>query len=172
MHGTIKQLKNTQEQDRKTCVELDSKADGTTRELAQWLHDHRTYGHSEVARWLGCSEARIRALRTWAALDFPGKGPRSGDPPRTRTHGRANSTLNSLDNSEETPIEETDMVCPEVLTEDILFNIERINHNVRVWKKLAKLAALDRQTAERIDFAIKRMIQKWRLLQLTLAKKG
>ena len=64
------------------------------------------------------------------------------------------------------------MVCPEVLTDDILFSIERINHNVRVWKKLAKLAALDRQTAERIDFAIKRMIQKWRLLQLTLAKKG
>ena len=64
------------------------------------------------------------------------------------------------------------MVCPEVLTDDILFSIERINHNVRVWKKLTKLAALDRQTAERIDFAIKRMIQKWRLFQLTLAKKG
>ena len=172
MHGTIKQLKNTQEQDRKTCIELDSKADGAARELAQWLHDHREYRHTEVARWLGCSEARIRALRTWAALGFPGKGHRSGDPPRAGTHVRANSTLNSLDNSDETSIEENDMVCPEVLTDDILFSIERINHNVRVWKKLTKLAALDRQTAERIDFAIKRMIQKWRLFQLTLAKKG
>jgi hypothetical protein len=75
-------------------------------------------------------------------------------------------------NSDETPIEETDMVCPEVLTDDILFSIERINHNVRAWKKLTKLAALDRQTAERIDFAIKGMIHKWRLLQLTLARKG
>lgn len=88
------------ERDRKTCVALDLKTRGADRELAQWLLDHPRYKAPEVARWLGCSETRIKRLRRWAEGAFIGAP--SNDKKRqereSRHHG-ADGSLRTNNNS-------------------------------------------------------------------------
>ena len=47
-----------------------------------------------------------------------------------------------------------------------------MNENARIFNKLLRISALDREAATRIGNAIDRAIKKWRSIQSTLEKKG
>jgi hypothetical protein len=59
---------------------------------------------------------------------------------------------------------------PEVIAENILYCIARVNENARVFNKLFKLSTFDRETAARINTAIDGLIKKWRSIQSTLER--
>ena len=65
-----------------------------------------------------------------------------------------------------------EIAAPEVIEDNLLYGIARASENAKAYNKIAKASALDREAAERISTAIERMIQKWRSVQLALAKKG
>jgi hypothetical protein len=64
-----------------------------------------------------------------------------------------------------------DLAAPNEIEDNVLYVIQRINENARASNKLLRASALDREAAERISTAIERMIQKWRSIQSTLARK-
>jgi len=168
-----------EERDRKTCVHLDLKVTGANHELAQWLLDHPRYSGRVVGEWLQCGHDRINGLRNWAAGGFNGSPfDRNNKPDKRPRHDVAaplrQSPLKSNDNSE--PNEDDDIsehiAAPAEIEENVLYIIQRINENAKASSKILKASALDREAAERISTAIERMIQKWRSIQSTLAKKG
>jgi hypothetical protein len=177
MNALAQIVEMDQERDRKTCVTLDLKVNGANRELAQWCLDHPRYSHADIARWLGCNESRIRRLRKWAAggfVDFPNT---SYDKNRNPV-GPPDSSLKTNDNSEsdddfdpETGEVKDEVAAPEVLEDNILHAIGGMNENARVFNKLLKVSALDREAVARINTAIDRMMGKWRSIQSTLEKK-
>ena len=62
--------------------------------------------------------------------------------------------------------------APAQVEDSILYAIQRINENARVFNKILKASAFDREAVDRINTAIDRMIGKWRSIQSTLEKKG
>ena len=182
MSAVAQIIEMDQERDRKICISLELKVSGANRELAQWLLDHPRYSGADVAGWLGCSKSRINDLRAWAARDFSGS-PRSNESrPSTSDVDRRRETLKTNDNSEFGGAEhdedgvvtddDSDIASPDQIEDNILYAIQRINENARVFNKILKASALDRQAADRINTALDRMIQKWRSIQSTLEKKG
>lgn len=172
-----------QERDRKTCLSLDLKVTGANRELAQWCVDHPRYSSADVAGWLGCSASRIRDLRRWAECGFD--GPQRGKTrPSEETARRrdVNEPLETNDNSESDAVEhdedgvvmesEGEVAAPEVLEDNILHALGGMNENARIFNRLLRVSALDREAASRINTAIDRAISKWRSIQSTLEKKG
>jgi hypothetical protein len=68
--------------------------------------------------------------------------------------------------------DQDEIASPEVIAENILYAIARVNENARVFNKLLKVSVLDRETAARINTAIDGMIKKWRSIQSTLEKEA
>jgi hypothetical protein len=66
--------------------------------------------------------------------------------------------------------DETEVAAPAVPEDNILYAIQRINENARVFNKLLKLSAFDREAVDRINTAIDGMIGKWRSIQKTLGE--
>jgi hypothetical protein len=174
-----------QERDRKTCIALDLKVTGANHELAQWLLDHPRYSGSDVAGWLGCSKSRVNQLRKWASEGFRGSPFDSQNRPDSRERHdlpatpRGRSPLETNDNSEsdddfdpETGEVRDDIAAPEVLEDNILHAIGGMNENARIFNKLLRDSALDREAVTRINTAIDRAIGKWRSIQSTLERKG
>jgi hypothetical protein len=83
------------------------------------------------------------------------------------TTPRVQSPLETNDNSDESEI-----APPEVIAENILYAIARVNENARVFNKLLKVSVLDREAVARINTAIDGMIKKWRSIQSTLEKES
>jgi ParB/RepB/Spo0J family partition protein len=67
--------------------------------------------------------------------------------------------------------DDSEVASPEVVEENILYAIARINENSNAFNKILKLSALDREAASRISVAIDRAIGKLRLVKSTLEKK-
>jgi hypothetical protein len=67
---------------------------------------------------------------------------------------------------------ESEIAPPEVIVENILYTIDRINENARVLNKFLKMSVLDREAVTRINNAIDGMIKKWRSIKSTLEKNG
>jgi hypothetical protein len=65
----------------------------------------------------------------------------------------------------------TEIAPPAVLVENILYSIGGVNENARIFNKLLKLSALDREAKVKIIAAIDGMMKKWRSIQSTLGKK-
>ena len=178
MHQAAVIIEMDQERDRKTCIHLDLKVTGANRELAQWLLDHPRYPATDIANWLGCGATRIKDLRIWAGKGFA----EDAHPTRARSRRddrrRADdASLETNDNSEldDDPGEgdATDEVAaPDEIENNGLYVIQRINANAKASNKILKASAIDREAAERISTAIERMIDKWRSIQSTLARKG
>lgn len=165
-----------QERDRKTCVSLDLKITGDTRELAQWIADHRgRYSTMQIAGWLGCSDTRIKRLRTWAEGGFKG-APNYSEQRRQEyqknRHLGAEGALKTNDNSKSDEDTDPEITEPGVLEDNILHAIGGMNENARIFNKLLRVSALDREAVVRINTAIDRMMGKWRSIQSTLEKKG
>lgn len=167
------------ERDRKICVSLDLKATGANRELAQWLLDHPTYSAPVVAGWLGCGAARIKKLRIWAKEGFIGSAYTAKYKKKIDSSNRNDQQLKSLDNldygGQEAEIsggEDTEIADPDVIEDNALYTLQRINENVRVFKKLFKASPLDLEARNRISVAIERTIQKLRSTQAILERKG
>jgi ParB-like chromosome segregation protein Spo0J len=73
--------------------------------------------------------------------------------------------------AEHAAIEDSEHVAPpEEIEENILYTLQRINEHARVFNKLFKASAFDREAKERINTAIERMIAKWRSTQKTLTQ--
>lgn len=171
-----------QERDRKTCINLDLKVNGANRELAQWIADHRgKYSAEEIARWLGCSANRIKNLRVWAEGGFKGapfyNEKRKERENRPRGVGATLETNNNSDGDDEFDpetgeVRDDEVADPNVLEDNILHAIGGMNENARIFKKLLRDSALDREAADRISTAIDRAVGKWRSIQSTLEKKG
>jgi hypothetical protein len=70
------------------------------------------------------------------------------------------------------PVDGAEIAPPDVLEDNILYTIGRINENARLFNKLLKASALDREAAARINTEIDRMMGKWRSIQSTLAAKA
>jgi hypothetical protein len=169
-----------EERDRKTCVTLDLKITGANRELAQWLLDHPRYSAAVVAGWIGCGDTRIKDLRRWAANDFSG-APHNSKERQERDNRRhdADAPLQTNNNSEpdddfdpETGEVKDEVTTPDVIEDNILHAIGGMNENARIFNRLLRASALDREAADRISTAIDRAIGKWRSIQSTLEKKG
>lgn len=180
MNAVAQIIEMDQERDRKTCLSLDLKVTGANRELAQWVADHRgRYTAEEIARWLGCSAERIKRLRIWAEGGFEG-APHYGEKRKEREQRQrgVDDSLNINDKSESDEHDEDgvviddDIATPEVLEDNLLHAIGGMNENARIFNKLLKVSALDREAASRINTAIDRAIGKWRSIQSTLEKKG
>lgn len=178
MNSVVAQIvEMDQERDRKTCLNLDLKVTGANRELAQWLLDHPRYSSADVAGWLGCSGSRIRDLRRWAEGGFQGPQRGKSRPSEDASRRRdVNEPLETNDNSESDDDLEADskpeVAAPAVLEDNILYAIGGMNENARVFNKLLRVSVFDRETVDRINTAIDRMIGKWRSIQSTLEKKG
>jgi hypothetical protein len=67
---------------------------------------------------------------------------------------------------------ESEVAAPEVLEDNILHAIGGMNENARVFNKLLKISAFDREAVTRVNTAIDGMIGKWRSIQSTLKKKA
>jgi hypothetical protein len=67
---------------------------------------------------------------------------------------------------------ESEIATPAVIEDNILYAIQRINENARVFTKILRASALDREAASRINTAIDGMIRKWRSIQSTLEQKA
>jgi hypothetical protein len=78
-------------------------------------------------------------------------------------HNQRNQPLVTDDNSDESEI-----APPEVIAENILYFIARVNENARVFNKLLKVSVLDREAVTLINTAIDGMTKKWRSIQSTL----
>jgi hypothetical protein len=68
--------------------------------------------------------------------------------------------------------DEVDIASPEVIEDNILHVIGGMNENARVFNKLLRISAMDREAAARIGIVIDRAIKKWRSIQSTLEKKA
>jgi hypothetical protein len=68
--------------------------------------------------------------------------------------------------------DDDEMAAPAQIEDNVLYAIQRINENARVFSTILKASALNREAAGRINTALERMIQKWRSIQSTLEKKG
>jgi hypothetical protein len=92
---------------------------------------------------------------------------------KTRAAAKSGFPLNSgKTNSEPDEGDSEDEVAePAVLEDNILHAIGGMNENARVFNKLLRIAALDREAVARINTAIDRMIGKWRSIQSTLEKR-
>jgi len=90
---------------------------------------------------------------------------------RTDTKGRSQPAhkASATDLGED---DNPNVAAPETLEDNILHAIGGMNENARVFKRLLRIAALDREAAIRISTAIDRAIQKWRSIQSTLNRKG
>lgn len=163
-------INETQEdRDRKACVQLSTKAEGANRELAQWLIDHPSYPNTTIAKWLGCSELRIRSLRKWANNGFIGTH-RTG----TKIDRRSNQPLKTNDNFQDDDMEPSDDVAdPAHILENILDDIDQAKTVAEAYRKILKRSPFDRGAKAEISNAIDKLIVKWRIVQSTLGtKKG
>jgi hypothetical protein len=165
------------ERDRKICISLDLRVTGANHELAQWLLDHPRYQGEVVAAWLGCHERRIQRLRAWAKEGFVGSPYDKSNAGRLRPTSTSDEPLETNDNSEPDDDQAVDdeaneTAPPDQIEDNILYVIQRINANAKASNKILRASALDREAAERISTAIERMIEKWRSIQSTLARKG
>jgi hypothetical protein len=168
------------ERDRKICVSLDLKVTGANRELAQWLIDHPRYTASVVAEWLGCGETRIKTLRRWAEGRFQGapyNQPVRQERDERRRHG-ADAPLISQENFEndnperETGLDdEAEVEDPERVIKNLLIDLDRNAAAARAYGKIFKVSSFDAGMKKQISEAIDRLISKWRLTQVTLARK-
>jgi hypothetical protein len=80
------------------------------------------------------------------------------------------SNRNPIDQNEQIESAQDEIAPPEVIAENILYCIARVNENARVFNKLFKLSTFDRETAARINTEIDGMIKKWRSIQSTLER--
>ena len=185
MKALAKIVEIDEERDRKICMSLDLKVTGANHELAQWLLDHPRYSGVVIGGWLGCSKNRINTLRRWAAKGFSGtpfdaenhpdgrKARRAANPSRVQVALETNDNSESDDEFDpETGEVRDEVAAPEVLEDNILHAISGMNENARIFNKLLKVSALDREAADRINTAIDRMMGKWRSIQSTLKRKG
>lgn len=176
MNAVVHIVEIDQERDRKTCISLDLKVTGANRELAQWLLDHPRYSGGMVGNWLGCSARRIERLRKWAQegfVDLPNSRWKRNATPASDAPLKTNDNSESEDDFDPETGEVVDNVAaPEVLEDNILHAIGGMNENARIFNKLLRASALDREAADRISTAIDRAIAKWRSIQSTLEKKG
>lgn len=172
MAEVIQIVEMDQERDRKTCVQLDLKVTGANRELAQWIADHRgKYTSIVIASWLGCSDRRIRYLREWAEGGFKELPRSTQNRKEQRRNGGSTATLKSLDNFEDEDSEGIEVAEPEMIEDHVLHFIKGVNENFRVFKKVIRASALDREAVGRISTALDRMMSRLRSFQSTLAKK-
>jgi ParB/RepB/Spo0J family partition protein len=68
--------------------------------------------------------------------------------------------------------DDEEIEAPEVIEENILHGIGRMIANARMFKRLLKLSALDREAAERISSEINQLIQRCRSILSILEKKS
>jgi hypothetical protein len=66
--------------------------------------------------------------------------------------------------------DESDVAAPEVVEDNVLYAVARMNEHARAFNKIFKASAFDREAVDRIHTALERMIQKWRSVQSTLKK--
>jgi hypothetical protein len=81
------------------------------------------------------------------------------------------SAANAEDDDDFESDSSDEIAPPEEIEDNVLYAINRINEHTRVFKKLLRISALDREAATRINTAISRMMGKWRSIQSTLEKK-
>jgi hypothetical protein len=65
-----------------------------------------------------------------------------------------------------------EVAAPEVIKDNVLYSLERMNEHARVFKKLFKLSAFDRDDEATISAAIDEMILKWRSTQAALTRRS
>jgi hypothetical protein len=172
------------ERDRKICVSLDLKVTGANRELAQWLADHNHYSGMLVAGWLGCGETRILALRRWVKSGFddalhPTKERQRREERRLENPRiAADSPLKLQENFEndnperETGLDdEAEVEDPERVIKNLLIDLDRHAAAARAYGKIFKVSSFDAGMKKQISEAIDRLISKWRLTQVRLARK-
>jgi hypothetical protein len=85
-------------------------------------------------------------------------------------HGQPAENLQQ-EQSDDEANDEIEIAAPEQIEDNILHAIGGVNENARVFNKLLKVSALDREAVIRINTAIDRMIGKWRSIQSMLGKK-
>lgn len=83
----------------------------------------------------------------------------------------AQSLRSDEDRADEADDPDAPVTSPDVLEDNILHAIGRISDNARLFNKLLKISALDREAADRIATAIDRAIGKLRSIKSTLEKK-
>jgi hypothetical protein len=167
------QVESVEDRDRRDCIALDGKIDGANKELAQWLLRHPSYSATEVGRWLGCAESRIRRLRLWAQNGFEGAYSSQAGGAKHGAAGRPNDPLKTYDNFEDDDMEQRDDVedAAQVLT-NVLDSISDSKSVAEAYRKIFKVSSFDREAKAEIHNAINKLIVKWRTVQSTLAKKG
>lgn len=67
---------------------------------------------------------------------------------------------------------ETEIAEPAVIEDKLLYSIQRMNEHARVFKRLFKASAFDREAQERISTAIDKNIEKWRSTQAVLTRRS
>jgi len=89
--------------------------------------------------------------------------------------GQSLGEVNDNSESDDYSVDDSasEVAKPDVLEDNILHAIGGVNENARIFKKLLKVSALDREAVARINTAIDGMIGKWRSIQsMLLEKKG
>jgi hypothetical protein len=164
------------ERDRKTCIALHQKADGASRELAQWLMDHPRYMATTVAGWLDCSATRVKNLRRWAQsgyLGAPRNASRKTQLPGVPRRPVSDSPLEINENFEDDTFEPDDNVeDPSIVLHNILDSIKQSKSVAEAYRKILKASSFDRAAKKEISDAIELLIRKWRSVQSTLTAKG
>jgi hypothetical protein len=171
-------VESVEARDRRDCVELYTRADGSNRDFAQWLLDHKSYPNTVVAEWNGCSENKIRKLRAWAKNGFK-DSPYQADLDRESTRS-SNQPLKTNDDFSDDDFEPGGEVVdgiggvadPAHTLKNALDSISGAKAVAEAWRKILKATPFDSEAKAEICNAITLLIAKWRTVQTTLEKKG
>jgi hypothetical protein len=168
-------IEQAEERDRRECIALDQGVSGANRKLGQWLIDHPSYPNTVVAKWLDCSETRIRYLRKWARAGFPHKPfDRLNQPRGEESKAPTNRPLKTHDNFQEDDFDADyeNVEDPKTVLKNVLDTVNGSKALAEACRKVCNVSPFDREAKAEIYNAINLLIVKWKIVQSTLEKKG
>lgn len=173
-------IRSEEEHDRKECVALATRADGSNREWADWANKH-SYTNATLAQWTGWSKSKVTYLRMWAANGFLGSPFDRNNQPRSRSGQEPDQEpLKTKDNFTDTPKPDEDededgfggVEDPAAIVSNVLDSISGAKSLFEAWRKTFTASAFDREQKAQLYNAINLLIAKLRKVQSTLDTKG
>jgi DNA-binding MarR family transcriptional regulator len=144
---------------------LKAKPEASNRQIAEQVKA----SHPTVAKVRAELEQKGDVEKVSTSTDTKGrKQPRKRATPTSGAVEAKPATNAHDDIKTEELTEDSEVAPPEVIEENVLYTIQRMNEHARVFKKLFKASNFDREAKARISEAIERLIAKWRSTQATL----
>ena len=122
---------------------------------------------------LGMSQSAVQQSRKSGEQDYSPETVTGRDGKEYPARRAGQEPLETNNNSEpdggsEAEDQEDAVADPATIEDNVLYYLQRMNEHARVYKKLFKKSAFDREARERISTALDRTIQKLRSAQATL----